>query len=79
MRATAFALNIVVIRLLGDAISPPIVGAIAGFATRISGAPIGLTCWFGATLPLLVPGGILWLWGVRYLQRDTAAAPYRLR
>jgi MFS transporter, Spinster family, sphingosine-1-phosphate transporter len=79
MRATAFALNILAIHLLGDAISPPIVGAIAGFAKRIPGAPIGLTYGFRAMLPLPLLGGIFWLWGTRHLQRDTAAAPHRLR
>jgi hypothetical protein len=27
---------------------------------------------------LLVVGGIIWLWGMRHLQRDTEAAPHRL-
>ena len=38
IRATGFALNILVIHLLGDAISPPIVGAMADHSRR-AGVP----------------------------------------
>ena len=27
---------------------------------------------------LILVGGVLWLWGARYLERDTALAPTRL-
>lgn len=70
MRATAFALNILVIHTLGDAISPPIVGAIADRSSLAHG--------FVAVSAMLLIGGGLWLWGSRYLKHDTEAAPHRL-
>jgi MFS family permease len=62
VRANAFALNILVIHALGDAISPPILGAIAG---RSWNAALSVVC---ATMVL---AGALWLWGAAYLARDT--------
>jgi len=70
MRATGFALNILVIHALGDAISPPIVGLIAD--------NWNLKVGFGAVSAFMLLGGVVWLWGARYLERDTAAAPHRL-
>lgn len=70
MRATAFALNILVIHTLGDAISPPVVGAIADRTSLAHG--------FVVVSMFLLIGGLVWLWGARYLQRDTEAAPHRL-
>jgi MFS family permease len=78
MRATAFAVNILVIHLLGDAISPPIVGAISDFAKNVLKAQNSLAYGFVVVSVLLVVGGIIWLWGMRHLQRDTEAAPHRL-
>ena len=78
IRATAFAVNILVIHLLGDAISPPIVGAISDFAKNVLHAEDSLAYGFLAVSALLLVGGVLWLWGVRHLQRDTEAAPHRL-
>lgn len=70
MRATGFALNILVIHMLGDAISPPVVGAIADRWSLAAG--------FVAVSVFMLLGGLLWLWGARYLERDTAAAPQLL-
>lgn len=70
MRATAFAVNILVIHTLGDAISPPIVGAIADRSSLAHG--------FVAVSAMLLLGGGLWLFGARYLKHDTEAAPHRL-
>jgi MFS family permease len=70
IRATAFALNILVIHALGDAVSPAIVGAIAD---RWS-----LTHGFVAVTGFLLIGGVAWLFGTRYLAADTLAAPHRL-
>lgn len=78
IRATAFAVNILVIHTLGDAISPPIVGAISDFAKNVLQAPNSLAYGFVVVSALLVVGGILWLWGTRYLQHDTEAALHRL-
>jgi MFS family permease len=70
MRATGFALNILVIHILGDAASPFLIGAIAD---RWS-----LSVGFVVVSAFMLVGGILWLFGTPYLERDTAAAPHRL-
>ena len=70
MRAAAFAVNILAIHTLGDVISPPMIGAIAD---RTS-----LTHGFVAVSAFMAVGGVLWLYGARYLERDTAMAPQRL-
>jgi MFS family permease len=62
VRANAFALNILVIHALGDAISPPILGAIAA---RSWNAALAVVC------AAMVLAGILWLWGAAFLERDT--------
>ncbi len=70
LRAPGFALNILIIHLFGDAVSPPIMGAIAGFTN--------LNVAFQVVSVLVLVGGLLWIWGSRYLERDTALAPTRL-
>lgn len=66
IRATAFALNILVIHLLGDAISPPLMGWIADrWNMDAAFMFVGLT---------FLIGGVFWLVGAKYLARDTAAA-----
>ncbi len=72
MRAGAFAMNIFLIHALGDIISPPIVGAISD-ATNLK---IGLVI----IMPLVTIGsGIFYLWGARYLVRDTEAVVTRMK
>jgi nitrate/nitrite transporter NarK len=71
MRASAFALNILVIHALGDVISPLVIGAV----TDATGS---MTKAFLVVSATILIGAILWLWGVRYLERDTALAPTRL-
>jgi MFS family permease len=71
IRSTAFAVNIFVIHAFGDAISPVIIGRIAD-RTSFDRA-------FGIVSVIVLVGGVLWLWGVPYLGRDTALAPTRLR
>jgi MFS family permease len=71
VRASAFALNILIIHALGDAISPPVIGYIAGATDSMA------TGFVVVSLMMLV-GGLLWLWGTHYLGRDTALAPTRL-
>jgi MFS family permease len=66
IRATAFAINILVIHALGDAISPTLIGFVADrsslqFAFLLTTTMIGL-------------GAILWLAGMRYLDDDTRRA-----
>jgi MFS family permease len=77
IRASAFALNIFVIHVLGDVISPVIMGAIWDLPSmdRETARNAALA---GVSVVVLV-GGLLWLWGARYLERDTALAPTCLR
>jgi MFS family permease len=70
LRAPGFAVNILVIHTLGDVISPPLVGMVADRWSLAHG--------FVVVSLLMGLGGLLWLWGVPYLDRDTAAAPQSL-
>ncbi len=70
IRSSAFALNILIIHLFGDAISPPVIGLIKGW-TNFDVAFIVVS------ITVLI-GGALWLYGMRYLERDTELAPQRL-
>src|SRR5262249_20204925 len=76
VRAQGFALNILVIHLLGDAISPTIIGAIAD-SYKVDGRS-NMNAGFLAVSAMILLGGILWLAGVPFLARDTARAPTRL-
>jgi MFS family permease len=70
VRSSGFALNIFVIHILGDAISPPVIGLISGYTN--------MDLAFVLVSALVLVGGLLWFWGARYLERDTALAPHRL-
>lgn len=70
LRAPGFALNILIIHLLGDAISPPVMGAIAD-ASNLDWA-------FRFVSVMVLIGGLFWLMGAKHLERDTALAPMRL-
>jgi len=70
IRATAFALNIFLIHAAGDALSPPLLGYIAG--------NFGWNAAFGLVTAVTALGGVLWIIGMRYLGADTEAAPRRL-
>jgi MFS transporter, Spinster family, sphingosine-1-phosphate transporter len=65
IRATAFALNILVIHALGDAISPPLLGAVAGH--------YDMTVAFLVISGAMLISGVIWLFGMKYLAADTAA------
>jgi MFS family permease len=67
IRASAFAINILIIHTLGDAISPSIIGFIRDRSSLNFG--------FVAVSGMMLVGGILWLWGMKHLAPDTAAAP----
>ena len=67
IRASAFAVNILIIHALGDAISPTIIGRVA--------ERWNLTVGFAAMAVLVLVGGLLWLVAARYLGRDTERAP----
>jgi MFS family permease len=63
VRASAFAVNIFVIHALGDAISPPLIGAIADRSSLATGFVV-------VSFAMLV-AGLIWLAGARFLERDT--------
>jgi hypothetical protein len=66
IRATAFAINILVIHALGDAISPLIIGLVADVSS-LHVAFVGVA--------MLIPvSGVLWIWGARHLDEDTKKA-----
>jgi len=62
VRASAFAVNIFVIHALGDAISPPLIGAIADRSS--------LTAGFVVVSFAMLIAGLLWLFGAKHLERD---------
>ena len=66
IRATAFAINILVIHALGDAISPTLIGFVADRSS--------LQFAFLLTTSMIVLGAILWLAGAKYLDEDTRNA-----
>lgn len=70
IRASAFAINILIIHALGDAISPLIIGLI-GDVTR------SLHTAFLAVSFLIPVAGTLWVMGARHLDADTARAESR--
>ena len=71
IRAAGFALNIFVIHAFGDVISPVVIGVVADrFDMHRAFVLVGT---------MFLAAGILWLIGARYLERDTALAPTRLR
>lgn len=65
VRGTAFALNILVIHALGDAIAPPLLGLVAGH-TNMNVAFIVMSA-------VMLLAGVIWLMGMKYLPADTAA------
>jgi sugar phosphate permease len=67
VRATAFALNIFLIHVLGDAISPPLLGRLVGDGTHWDRAFIVVTV-------IMASAALLWLWGALYLDEDTRRA-----
>jgi MFS family permease len=64
VRATAFALNIFIIHLLGDAAAPPLIGAVAD-RTNLNVA-------FLVVSAAMFVAGVFWLWGARYLGSDVS-------
>jgi predicted MFS family arabinose efflux permease len=90
VRASAYALQILIIHLFGDAFSPPIIGFVAGQArgyaatatpsrfTDFVGARDGWDFSFIVVSAAILLAGLLWLWGARYLERDTELAAKRL-
>src|SRR5436305_9845524 len=58
VRASGFALNILIIHLFGDAISPVIIGFIAGKTSNHVG--------FTVVAFFMLIGGLIWLCGARF-------------
>ena len=71
VRATAFALNILIIHALGDAIAPPLIGAVAD-RTNMDVAFLVVT-------GMMSVAGLLWLIGMKHLGPDTAAIEAQTR
>jgi hypothetical protein len=93
VRASAFALNILIIHLFGDAFSPWLIGLLTGQARQWAaalgdGGPAwlvgllsscgGMDFGFAVVSVMVLAAGLFWLWGARYLERDTALAPTRV-
>jgi len=72
IRSTAFALNILIIHTLGDAVSPPLIGAIADHVDRYR-PHTGLGVGFLVVSLLMVLGSLFWFWGARFVKADTEA------
>jgi MFS family permease len=70
IRSTGYALNIFIIHAYGDAISPVVMGAVTDRFNR--------NVAFAVVAVAMLIGGILWIWGARYLDRDTRNAPHQL-
>ncbi|MDQ2659322.1 MAG: MFS transporter, partial [Verrucomicrobiota bacterium] len=71
IRATAFALNIFVIHLFGDAAAFPIIGYIGGHAN--------MHIAFLVVSGMMLLSGVLWLAGMKFLGADTAAVEVATR
>jgi MFS transporter, Spinster family, sphingosine-1-phosphate transporter len=64
IRAAGFALNILLIHAFGDVLSPVVIGVMSDrWSMHAAFVVVGL---------MFVAAGLLWLWGARYLERDTA-------
>lgn len=63
VRATAFALNILIIHALGDAIAFPAIGYVAGHTN--------LNIGFAIIAVMMLLSGLFWLLGMKYLGADT--------
>jgi MFS family permease len=71
VRASGYALNILIIHTFGDAVSPMLLGWVNGYFGDMN---VG----FMAISAMFLIAGMLWLWGARYLEKDTALAPTRM-
>ena len=71
IRASGFAFNILVIHALGDAISPWLIGEIAG--------QTNMTVGFVLVSLMMIVASTFWFLGARYLGRDTAAVEERMQ
>ena len=70
IRAAGFALNILLIHAFGDVLSPVVIGIVAD--------RYDMNRAFTLVGAMFLVAGVLWMLGVRHLERDTATAPTRL-
>jgi MFS family permease len=70
LRVRAFAINILVINLVGTVLSSPVLGRIIGSEDRFDLA-------FLTVSAVVLAGGLLWIWGAAYLRQDTERASAR--
>jgi MFS transporter, Spinster family, sphingosine-1-phosphate transporter len=79
IRASAFAINILIIHALGDAISPSLIGLLND-QTKSAALPSGdMNFSFGATVSAAIfLSGVFWILGAKHLARDTELAPTRI-
>jgi hypothetical protein len=68
IRAAGFAFNIFVIHALGDAISPPLIGAVNDLSGGNRNAGFILV-----SFTILI-SALFWFWGAKYLEQDTNRA-----
>ncbi len=80
MRAAGYALNIFIIHIFGDAISPPLIGLFNDlFGSHRSDVWSGnMNAGFLAISGTILLSGLFWIWGARHLDADTALAPGRI-
>lgn len=71
MRATGYALNILIIHALGDVLSPFVIGLISD--------KYNMDVAFRVVAVMFLCSGLVWLLGARYLVTDTARAPFHLK
>jgi MFS family permease len=76
IRASAFAINIFLIHILGDAISPPMIGWVAGALRDASGRD-DMNAGFLCVSAAILISGLIWIAAARYLEDDTARVSHR--
>ena len=79
IRASAFAINILIIHALGDAISPSLIGLLTDQSKSAANPTGDMNFSFGATVSAAIfLSGVFWILGAKHLARDTELAPTRL-
>jgi MFS family permease len=82
IRAAAFALNILIIHLLGDIPSPYAMGAVSDLArpdATETGKQLGLFWGLSITIPAMVASGVFFCLGAKHLEADQEAVLKQLR
>ena len=79
VRATAFAITIFTIHLLGDALSPAVIGEISKRLTEAHGPAEALRLAFLIAPPVMLLGGVLLVVFAKHLPRDMEEVERKLR